>query len=172
MQIAVDSPETLRQFEQADRDLAGFPEEVRLLWIRDCIRRGGWPPQRGHEWDTSFLDQPLDYWQRVTWTRERISLSRDRLTDPSQFSLLMLERVLRGVKSWATEVMKDSVPRYTSVMDYIQKHRAIPGLLIVRDIGAFDILDGGHRATAWIHFLERNAPEAPDSAEAWVARPT
>ncbi len=163
-------PDLQQQFDQADQDLPNFPEEVRQLWIRDCIRRGGWPPRRGHEWETSFLDEPLAYWQGVIWTREQVWLRRDRLTDRSQFSLYMLEPVLRGANTAAARVMTDSIPRYTAAMDYILAHRAIPGVLIVRDVGAYDILDGGHRATAWIHLQERGVPEAPAAADAWVAR--
>lgn len=170
MHNRADSPEFHQLFDQADEDLHNFPEQVRHLWIRDCIRRGGWPPRRGHEWDTSFIDESLAYWQSVIWTREQVVLARDRLTDRSQFSLHILERVLRGANTAAARVMTDSIVRYTAVMDHILAYRAIPGVLVVRDVGAFDILDGGHRTTAWIHLQERSAPEAPDFADAWVAR--
>ena len=163
-----------RAYREAREFFGDMPEEVFVLWLYERIRTNGWPPS-GNEWQGFLFGHTMQFWQNLTWSRERVFISEGRLAEKSAALVeQVIEANLLGRLNLIARYLPDTKQRFASIVDYIKVHRDLPKPLVLLDAGGrFEVIDGCHRISAYTALgkISEGAALLPETIDAWVARP-
>lgn len=131
---------------QARRLLPQMPEEIFQLWLDGRIEANGWPPV-GDVWDAALRHRSFQIWQRLQWRKELLHLDLIRM-HPATVEIVqsLSQAYFDGMPNSYSAYLGDSRPRFTSIMNHVQRHRQLPSVLIfLADDSLYDVVDGCHR---------------------------
>lgn len=76
----------IKMFDIIKGDLKNFPDEIVRDWLEPFAKNIGWPPVMAFRsrWKGILRSLPLDVWQGVRWSKERIDLSKISLSSDSK----------------------------------------------------------------------------------------
>ena len=164
----------MNAFCEARDFFSDMPEEVFILWLDVRIRTNGWPPS-GVEWQGFLFGHTIQFWQNLTWSRERVFISESRLAEKSAALVdQVIEANLLECFNKIAQYVPDTKQRFASIVDYIKVNRDLPKPIVLLDVcGRFEVIDGCHRISAYtaLRKIPEGAALLPETIDAWVARP-
>jgi hypothetical protein len=146
-----------------------MPREVFDLWLIDRIKTNGWPPA-GKEWAGFLCEHSIEYWQRLSWTKQAVDLASQQIAHPSSLAVANLAQAFRTrTPNVVTSYVGDSFERFTRMNHYVHQHGQLPGdvILIEEMPGSYNVVDGCHRMAVFL-VTKTMIPVRPLSA--WVGR--
>jgi hypothetical protein len=151
-----------------------FPEDIFKFWMDEYIDQIGWPPSDdpsslpSNRWCGLFLQQPLSFWQTVSWVKSRLSLSL-QLMEVRHMIILM--DLIGQAHSTAPihRLPADLRQRVAFQTQYFHEHGHFiaPVALFRQADGRFQILDGFHRVAALVSMHGQRSDPMPE-LDAWI----
>jgi len=140
--------------ERIKADAPNIPDEVIRLWLLGFAEHRGWPPAENGDWDLSVAGEPISFWNDAVWEKVNLDLS----TLPYSRGYFDSMRGLRDAyvnnvdNQYSRDLGEDGKRRYGRCLKYIAANRVFPQppILVLTELGEFDVLDGNHRFIAYI----------------------
>lgn len=142
-------------------DLANFPDALLLRWLVPFAVELGWPPEQDSEgapsdkWRYRLGRHPLSFWREMRWTQGPVNLYQLPYSDLSRntLSLLYEAHALGKQNIMSEEIGPGSLERFNSILGYLKQHGDLPvPPVIIFNKGRFEVMDGNHRISAYLHF--------------------
>lgn len=147
-----------------------MPEEIFQLWFDGRIEANGWPPL-SNAWVGALRDRPLNYWERLNWKIETVSLDFNSFLPPAQRIVNgLIEANINGIENDYSEIGNSRL-RIKNILDYIQTNRSLPRTLILLcENAAFEIVDGSHRLSVFFYLKTQGFSDdlLPKEQEIWI----
>jgi hypothetical protein len=106
-------------FIEARQLFPNMPEELFTLWLDEIIKEHGLPPHEHTIWDGVFRFKPLDFLQRLTWTREEMIIDFSQLTcDAQRLVKSLIEAYFLGIPNPVSVYMgEQSTKKFRQILE-------------------------------------------------------
>ena len=135
--------------------LPNLPREVYNLWLHDLILELGWPPC-GETWKNVLCGFDRLYWSNLKWTKEELNINTLCWSKSAQGIIKGLyDAKYSNINNKFSKYIKnDKIER---IIEHIEKYGILPEtIILINDEGKYEIVDGCHRLTAFLRYMDIN----------------
>ena len=155
-------------FEDIQKDLPHFPDEVIKDWLLLFANNYGWPP-KNKKWESILFLKTVEFWKKIEWKKQKIDLSE---IDFSQETTGILEdmknaHIFNQSNAYTDTInLENGQRRYLRACKYIIQNGKFPKpICLLFEDCQYSIVDGNHRFFAWYYVLQITNTEKEEELE-------